>query len=261
MSAARSTEPTHSLAAYELVSRATAILRGYEFVEPQKALPLLELAIEKDPTFAAAHAGLALCRFMVDRYSTINPDELEKVLGVATHAAGLSPGLAAAPRVMSMVRLYLRQHAAAENDLQRALALNSGEADSVEQMGYLLTMRGRALEALAWMDRAIKLNPIFPPWYQFNRALALYGLGEYQAAADAIAAAAAPPPLARARLAACYAQMGDKDASKRLIDKVFAAHPDYPFVWIARTQIPYEHAADAEHLVEGFSPGARAAGR
>ena len=127
--------PTHSLAAYELVSRATAILRGYEFVEPQKALPLLELAIEKDPTFAAAHAGLALCRFMIDRYSTVNPDELEKVLAIATHAAGLSPRSGRGPRVMSMVRLYLRQHAAAESDLQRALALNSGEADSMEQMG------------------------------------------------------------------------------------------------------------------------------
>jgi tetratricopeptide (TPR) repeat protein len=155
--------------------------------------------------------------------------------------------------VMSMIRIYMRQHAAAEEDLKRALALNPGEADSIEQMGYLLAMRGRPLEALNWMDRAIRLNPIFPPWYQFDRALALYGLGEYEAAAEAMQL----PPQRHlwhdARLAACYAQMGDRAMSKRLIEKVFAAFPNYPLVWIAREQMPYERTEDNEHLAEGFT--------
>ena len=254
-------KPASSLAAYELVNRAVAILRGHEFVEPQKALPLLEQAIEKDPVYAPAHANLALCRFMIDRYTTVSADELERALAIAVHAAVLSPELAAAPRVMSMIRLFLRQHAAAEHDLRRALALNAGEADSLEQMGYLLTMRGRAFEALGWIDRAIRLNPIFPPWYQFNRALALYALGDYEAAAEALQL----PPTRHlwhdARLAACFAQMGDRAASRRCIDKLFADRDDFPYARIVREQMPFEHRADADHLIEGFTLALDFAGR
>jgi TolB-like protein/tetratricopeptide (TPR) repeat protein len=254
-------KPPNSLDAYELVNRAAAILRGHEFVEPQKALPLLELAVAKDPAYAAAHANLALCRFMIDRYTTSSNDELEQALAIATHAAVLSPELAAAPRVMSMIRLFLRQHTVAEHDLQRALFLNSGEADSLEQMGYLLTMRGRPVEALGWMDRAIKLNPVFPPWYQFNRALALYALGDYAAAAQALLLPPTRHVWHHARLAACYAQLGNKDESARYITKIFSARAEFPFAELVPVLMPYEHRADADHLVEGYLLALEYAGR
>ncbi|MDB5530718.1 MAG: adenylate cyclase [Devosia sp.] len=247
------TKPTHSLAAYELVAQAVAILRGYEHVQPEKALPLLESAVEKDPAYGAAYAYLALCKFMMVRYTTTDRDMLEDILDIATRAAALSPTLAAAPRVTAIVRIYLRQHAEAESDLRLALQLNSSDADTLEQMGYLLAMRGRPQEAIEWIDRAVRLNPIFPPWYHYDRALAQYGLGEYRAAAHTLERVPQRGIWHDARLAACYAQLGDGDACRRQLAKVYAAIPQYPLVWIAREQMPYEHGEDTEHLVEGFT--------
>lgn len=247
------TKPTQSLAAYELVTQAVAILRGYEHVQPEKALPMLELAIEKDPDYGAAYAYLALCKFMMQRYQTSDRANLEGILGIATRAAAMSPTLAAAPRVMAGVRIYLRQHAEAETDLRLALQLNSSDADTLEQMGYLLAMRGRPQEAIEWIDRAVRLNPIFPPWYHYDRALAQYGLGDYKAAAHTLERVPQRGIWHDARLAACYAQLGDGDACRRQLAKVFAAVPKYPLLWIAREQMPYEHGEDIEHLVEGFT--------
>ena len=54
---------------------------------------------------------------------------------------------------------------------------------ALQQMGYLLTLRGRPVEALAWLDRAVRLDPIHPPWYNYDRSLALYSIGDYAGAA------------------------------------------------------------------------------
>ena len=245
--------PTESLAAYELVTRAVAVLRGHDHVEPQKALPWLELAVEKDPNYGLAVAYLALCRFMIGRYGEASMPALQELLSLAARGANLAPESAVPARIMSIIRLYLREHAAAESHLATALGLNPCDADSVEQMGYLLAMRGRPLDALAWIDRAIKLNPIFPPWYHFDRALAYYGLGEYQLAADALKTPSRRPLWHDARLAACYAQLGDAERARQQVDKVYAAFPNYPFLWIAREQMPYERQQDIEHLAEGFT--------
>src|SRR3569623_439520 len=248
-----SAKPTQSLAAYELVTRAVAIMRGYDHVEPEKALPLLELAVAKDPDYGLAHAYLALCRFMIGRYGEASMPAMEDMLATARHGANLSPGSAVPPRVMSLIRLYMRQHASSESDLTRSLNINPCDADTVEQMGYLLAMRGRPVDALAWIARAVKLNPIFPPWYHFDRALAYYGLGEYQLAADALLVPPRRPLWHEARLAACYAQLGDTVRSRQQVEKVITAFPNYPLLWIAREQMPYERREDSEHLADGFS--------
>jgi TolB-like protein/Tfp pilus assembly protein PilF len=245
-------KPTQSLAAYELVTRAVAMLRAQGHVEPETALPLLELAVEKDPAYGVAHAYLAYCRFSMRRYDTVDRAALEEILLVASHAATLDPGSAVPLRVMALVRLYLRQHSASETDLKVALSLNRFDADSVEQLGYLMAMRGKPVEALEWIDRAIRLNPLAPAWYHFDRALAYYGLGEYRLAADALQMPPRREIWHSARLAACFAQLGDVAGCRRELAKVFTAIPQYPLLWIAREQMPYENAADIEHMVEGF---------
>ncbi len=253
--------PAQSLEAYELVTRALAILRGQEHVEPEKALPLLEMAIARDPSYGVAYAHLAYCKFSMRRYDEVDHKALEDILLIAIRAATLAPGSAVPPRVMAVVRLYLRNHAAAEGDLRSALSLNRYDADSIEQMGYLMAMRGRPLDALAWIDRAARLNPIVPPWYHFDRALALYGLGEYQAAAEALQLPPRRQLWHRARLAACYAQLNDHERCSRELEAVFEAFPNYPLVWIAREQMPYERPEDIDHLVEGFTKALGLAGR
>jgi tetratricopeptide (TPR) repeat protein len=54
-------------------------------------------------------------------------------------------------------------------------------------MASLSSRRGRFEEALAWIDRAIEMNPLPPAWYDSIRYDALHFLGRYGEAAAALA--------------------------------------------------------------------------
>lgn len=253
-------KPASSLAAYALVTRAVADMRGHSYHRPQSARADLELAIAKDPTYGLAYAYLALAKLMEGGYGRAPKKVLEETLETATKGTMLAPTQAVGPRVTSLIRLFLCRHAGAEADLRQALSLNRYDADAVEQMGFLLALRGRPLEALDWIERAKRLNPIFPDWYHYDAGLALYGLCEFAAAADAFEQPIRLPPWVEGRLAACYAQLGQMDKARLHIEKARANpdHPGFDPLHDAEHFMPFEHRADLQHLLEGITLAVKA---
>ncbi|TIT22665.1 MAG: tetratricopeptide repeat protein [Mesorhizobium sp.] len=248
-----SRQPVASLAAHELVLRGVALLRDPAQSELKEAAAFFEAAIVRDPAYGLAYTYLALSHVLNSEFGPISDAVLTKARDLAERGIALSPDQATAHRIQSLVRLNMRDHEAAEHHLRIALELNPGDADCIEQMGHLLTMRGRPLDALAWLARAIRINPLHPHWYQYDRALALYMLGEYRTAAEALELATRPTPWIRTRLAACYAQLGDMQAAKRQAALINADGSDFSPLDYARTGIPFENASDAEHLADGVS--------
>jgi TolB-like protein/DNA-binding winged helix-turn-helix (wHTH) protein/Tfp pilus assembly protein PilF len=246
------TKPPQSLAAYELVVRGVAALRGASFNTPEDAVPFFERAIAKDPSYGIAYGFLALASIMAGGYGQAPIPVLEAAQAMATKAMELSPHQEIGPRVRSLARLHLAQFHGAEADIRLALDLNRYSADAIEHMGWLLVLRGKPLPALAWIDRAIRLDPLHPAFYHYARGLAFYGLAEYENAKEAFERPTFLPPWVAVRLAACYAQLGDAVGARRNIERAMAINPNYQALWHARERIPYEHAADAEHLAEGI---------
>lgn len=246
-----SQKPVANLAAYELTLRGVALLRGNDPDDIKTAQGLLESAVAKDPDFSFALAQLAMCQIMIGGYGWASKDVLGVALSLAKKATTLSPELPAGHRVLSFAQMYLRDYAAAENSLRKSLELNPNDCESVEQMGYLLTLRGRPLDALAWIDKAIRLNPIHPPWYDYDRSLAHYSLADYRAATQAIERTTIIPPWIRTRLAACYAQLGDMALAQFHAGKINETDPDFSPVIYAKRGVAFEHAADNQHFAEG----------
>jgi tetratricopeptide (TPR) repeat protein len=172
---------------------------------------------------------------------------------LADKGASLAPDQATCLRIQSLVHMFLRHHEAGEHYLRLALELNPYDADCIEQMGYVLTMRGRPVEALAWLDRAIRVNPLHPHWHQYDRSLALYMMGEYRVAAEALEMSTRPAPWIRMRLAACYAQLGEMDEARRHAASINERDQNFSPLDFARHGIPFEMQADAEHLAEGVA--------
>ena len=108
------------------------------------------------PAYGLAHAYLAFADVMIAGFGRASQKDLADALIVAARAVALAPEQSTAHRVLSFVQMYQREYPVAEHHLRRANELNPYDAESAEQMGYLLTLRGRPLEALAWMDRAIQ---------------------------------------------------------------------------------------------------------
>jgi len=153
--------------------------------------------------------------------------------------------------VLAIAELFQGRHRQAESNLRRSLELNRYDADAVEHMGYLLTLRGKPVEALEWIDRAIRLNPIHPAWYEYDRSLALNLLGEYAAALEAVADHPRLSPWVRTRIAASLAQLGRKAEAAEQMTRVKAGHPNFSPLAYASTGVAFEHESDRQHLIEG----------
>lgn len=245
-------KPETDLIAYELRLRAMALLQSNDPHKFAEACGFLEAAVAKDPASGLALAELAFARVMLSGFGRSSPEQLKDALDVVVRALALAPGQPTVHRVLSFVQMYRREYGAAENHLRQALQLNPCDAECTEQMGYLLTLRGRPAEGIEWMKRAVRLNPIHPSWYMHDRAFAHYGLGDYLGAAACIELDPMPPAWMSAWLAACYAQAGDLDTARRHMARVTETDAKFSAENFARKNgAAFEHAADNQHFAEG----------
>jgi TolB-like protein len=244
-------KPAANLAAYELVIRGAKSLRAFTESPQGEARALFEQALVRDPDYGLAYAYLALEAVIFGGLGRTPPAVLAESRRQAAKCISLSPEQSIGHRVMSLVRLYFREHAGAEEDLRLSLRLNACDADAVEQMGFLLIMRGRPIEAIDWIDRAMRLNPLHPHWYDFDRSLAFYVLGEYAKAVEVLERSHGFLAWTPTLLAACYAQLGERDAAVRAARNIAATNPNFSPVVEARGALAFENASDIEHLAEG----------
>ncbi len=247
-----SAKPPASLAAYELLQRGLVRLRGYREDDNAAAKALFEQALARDPGYALALSYAALADLLINHWGEAEPAVIQSVADRAQAAVSLAPDEPRCHRVLGQALLFARRHEAAEYHFRRSFDLNPFDADTIAQMGFLLAMRGRPVEALKWLDRAVRINPIHPDWYHADRGIALYAAGEY---AEAIASFSRLPnatPWRMARLAGCHAQLGNLAEARRLIGDARRMAPDFSPLDVAHRFLVYEHAGDAAHIVEGI---------
>ena len=216
-------------------------------------------ALELDPCYGLAHSYLALARLALHGYAFSPADVLADAAALSERGVTLAPEEARCHRILGYVRLCRREYDPAQHEFERSLELNPYDADTVAQMGYLLALRGRPAEALDWMDRARRLNPIHPEWYHYDRAIALYALHDYDGAARELERVPRLGPWGTVRLAACRAQLGDLHQAGRLIDQAMAASPGFSPLRYARNGIAFEHPEDLEHVITGLERAFKAA--
>jgi tetratricopeptide (TPR) repeat protein len=157
-----------------------------------------------------------------------------------------------------MIRKYMRQFGPAENHLRRSLELNPCDADTLMQMGYLQALRGKPVEGLGWMQRALRLNPMHPDWYNVDHAIALYCVGEYRSAAAALERLPILRPWAHAFIAAGQAKAGNPGAAREHVARMRRQDPDFDPVQDAMLGWNFEHREDLDHLVDGIRLALRA---
>jgi eukaryotic-like serine/threonine-protein kinase len=129
----------------------------------QKALELFEQAIEKDPTYALAWAGVSDCYAMLgmDRFAAMSSrDAHPKAKAAARKALDIDDGLAEAHTSLGYARLVSWEWAGAEEELRRAIQLNPDYAQAHHFYGFLLGARGRVEESLAQFRLALASDPL-----------------------------------------------------------------------------------------------------
>jgi DNA-binding SARP family transcriptional activator len=223
-----------------------------------------ERALELDPGFARAHAGLSLSHF--NDWSCVaweRWDENERrAFEHAREALRLDERDHLAHLVMGRVLLYRREFERAAEHLSRSLALNDADPDALTHLALGYGYLGEGERAVALAADARRLHPFHPEWYFPCGSV---GLAVLRRAAEALALLERAPDGfvdTRAMMAACYAHVGDapraQESGRRFLARFRGdiahdarAEAGAALDWLLRVN-PYRREVDRAWLAEGL---------
>jgi len=285
---AESSAQSHDVDAvsHELVLRAYYLLRRTMEADVRQAIPCFNQALDRDPLYAQAYAGLAATYGKLGANAWAPADEVyPKGLAAAKRAVELDDTLSDAHESLAFITFMYEWRAQdAEPEYRRAIELNPNNAVALQHYGIMLHYCGRFDEALQRFKLAKAVDPI--DWPIDVTTLMVYeSQGNYEAAIaldrkvlsensnvallpaflgalyadekrypEAIAEAQKAIVLAGdnadidLNLAQIYAESGDREQAIRILRKVLARKTEYipPFT-VAGT---YAALGDKDRMYE-----------
>jgi TolB-like protein/DNA-binding winged helix-turn-helix (wHTH) protein/Tfp pilus assembly protein PilF len=149
----------------------------------KKSIEYFNQAIDKDPRFALAYAGLADC-YVVPANRLPPREAMPKAKAAAIRALELDETLAEAHASLGRVlAAYDWDWTSAEKQYKRALELNPRYAVAHQWYGGYLAVMGRSDEAIAERKRAVELEPL-SSIINFELGLAFYYARDYDQAIE-----------------------------------------------------------------------------
>ena len=128
----------------------------------EKSIECFNQAIDKDPNYARAHAGLADSYVLASFFGMASPAEsYVKAKGAATKALEIDSQLADAHATLGLIHIWYDWNwPAGEAEFKRALELSPNYATAHQGYGRALAMVGKFDEGLAELRRAQQLDPL-----------------------------------------------------------------------------------------------------
>lgn len=200
---------------HELVGRARKHLLSASRPEVPTAIQAFESAIAIDPTYAPAHAGLALSYCAQGEQRFAPPHEAYARARVSALRALALDNASADAQVALGAVMFLNEWdwIGAERSLQRALDLDPTHTQARLLYGHLLEAQGKLADGLAMKLRALEHDP-FAPSVHLGIALSYWCQRNYAEALRWANKTLEMDPkhlLAREFLAAAYWALGDFD--------------------------------------------------
>jgi TolB-like protein len=182
-----SSRPTESSEAHQLYLKGRYFWNKRTSDGLKTGIGYFNQAIEKDPGYGPAYAGLADAYAVLPNYSeTPGQDAYPKAEAAALKALELNNDLAEAHISLANVRLWHRWGNGAESEFKKGLQLNSNYSTGHQWYSIYLAVTGRLGDAITEMERAKELDPFSiiintelgcPYLYskQYDRAIAYFG--------------------------------------------------------------------------------------
>lgn len=146
--------------AYDYFLRGKAAFLTRLQTENDTAKEMYRKAIELDPAFARAYAGLAFT-YTADyrnQWTADGPQAITKAVELATTALQIDPNLPEIHAMLGYVHAVRREHAQAIKYLHRAIALDRSYADAYANLGAVYTNLGQPERTVPLLRTAMRLN-------------------------------------------------------------------------------------------------------
>ncbi|MEE9266363.1 MAG: hypothetical protein V3V86_06550, partial [Gammaproteobacteria bacterium] len=235
-------KPTENLDAWESYQRGLWNVYRFAAQESTEAQSFFRHAIELDPNFAPAHAGLAYAiylSFMLG-FRTDRVPALGEARAAAQRALTLDGDDALAHAMVGRVHLMLGEHDAAISACETAVSLNPNLAMSHYSLGAALIYSGRFEEGFVAVDEAIRLSPRDPMlWFFLTvKASGNFVMERYEECLE-LARAAQRQSNAAVWAYLCevvaLVQLDRMEEARQALERVRAIKPDYDLNFLAST--------------------------
>lgn len=209
-------------------------------------------AIEIDPNYAAAYAGLAET-YLHDWFRG-SPGALERAYELALRANLLNPSLPIVWEALGNVQLFRKQHEEAVAAAKQWVKIEPSSAEAYANLAATLVFDGESEQVIQLIEKAMHLNPYYPFYYLQYQGQAYLAMERYDEALEALRRTIQRNPeavTAHVYLAACYGLLGKDGPAREALGEVRRLSPDFSTAWVG-TFMPYKRTADSERLVEGL---------
>ena len=249
---------TLNLAAYEDFLRGQEALLLRQQQANRSARHWYRQAIEKDPNFARAYAGMALSYAADYRNQWVDDGEtaLQHAVNMAETAQQIDPDIPEVYWVLGYVNAQKRRLDEALQYLARAIELDHSFADAYALMGGIHTYKGEPAKTLPLLREAMRLQPDAGYLYYLLLGRAYFFVGDYEQAKINLREALsrnAQALEARIYLAAAEAGSRDVDAAAWETQELLTLKPDFDLTeWL--TTYPMIDASQRKKLADALAP-------
>lgn len=223
---------TRSLEAYDIFLRAQAAFLVRRPAENDAARRMYRKAIELDPAFARAYAGLALTHAddYRNQWTSDGQGALARALELAQTARRMDPDLPEAYGVLAHVHAVRLEYDEAIKILRQAIVLAPSYADGYAHLGSAYAHMGQPAKAIPLLRAAARLNPDGGSRYFVVLGRAYLFLGDTEQALINLREAITRNPAdldGHVYLAATLVASGDLPAARWEAEEIRALQPGF----------------------------------
>jgi serine/threonine protein kinase/Flp pilus assembly protein TadD len=153
------TVPTADVKAYDYYLRGRQFFHQWRKKGVEHARRMFERAIEIDPNYALAYAGIADCCSFIYTYWDASSAHLERAESASQKALELAPQLAEVHTSRGMALAFSKRHDEAEKEFETAIQLNPKLFEAHYFYARARVQRGRLAEAVRSFEEACRLSP------------------------------------------------------------------------------------------------------
>ncbi|MFQ5784422.1 MAG: adenylate/guanylate cyclase domain-containing protein [Alphaproteobacteria bacterium] len=233
-------KPPDNLDAWEQYQRGLWHFWRYTREDADEAERLFQSAIDLDPGFGPAYAGVAyLLNFHVIYGWTDTPDQtLGRALRAGQLAVSADDKDPFAHFALGRTQTLQGEFETAIAELEKAIDLNPNLALAYYGLGFALTWSGRAREALPYFQKAIRQSPHDPALWTFETmtGFAHLHLGEYVEAVEWLRKGARHPNSIfwpNVNLAVAFVGQEEWDKARAALDAELELQPDLSVTAVA----------------------------
>jgi serine/threonine protein kinase/Flp pilus assembly protein TadD len=151
--------PTSNVEAYEFYLRGRQFFHQHRRRALEFAMQMFDRAVELDPGYALAHAGIADCSSFLYQYYYASPQNLRRAESASARALELAPHLAEAHASRGLAVSLTGQFDIAEKEFQEAMRLDQKSFEAAYFYGRACAAVGKTEEAAKWFERAVAVRP------------------------------------------------------------------------------------------------------